>query len=388
MVSPESNQCQCVDLDRWEIHTPPVIIIRKPSWTILPVFQEGRPAISRLWIEMLLMIFLMILLLSMHLVCMHFASTVPLFCIWLARREAKKGDALAGQAGRWMAGAALLLFHVGLVLGLVLAWVMHIDGEKNFLAATRDMPERIKFGYWEMGFYVVIMGAYFLWWKLWSLNRPWQRGVHALLAVLAATDLLYHFPPLFAILSRQANPALAVEGTIDNAKFVKLMFTEPVIYPTLHFWLASIIVSAVFILRWMGSRLCQDSTGHAKSIVKTSARVALIATVLQLIVGIGVLLHLPDATKSNLMGQSISATLMFAVGAFAAFALMHVLGTLAMGEATIKMTRRALMFVLLVILCMSGAHILGRGDDYRSEVPAQSHRKLLETPLLITLQLG
>ena len=80
------------------------------------------------------------------------------------------------------------------------------------------------------------------------------RFLHGSLALLAATNLLYHFPPLLTIMTMSAGGEIELAGEVDAATFRQLFSTPNVLAHTLHFWLASVAVSGVVVF-WLARRL-------------------------------------------------------------------------------------------------------------------------------------
>ncbi|MCH7729496.1 MAG: hypothetical protein IH991_23915, partial [Planctomycetes bacterium] len=184
----------------------------------------------------------LILILSLHLICVNVSAGAPLVCVWLEWREGK-GDRVAGQAGRYLAFAAVWLFLLGILLGLGLGYLLWSDHYRNVLMQIRS---RVVFGIWEIAFSLVLMAAHAFWWKAAPTCSRKVRMVRSLLPLMAGTNLLYHFPGLFAIISKLSYPSAGVEP-IGSADFRGLMFSSEVMARSVHFWLASLAVTGVVL---------------------------------------------------------------------------------------------------------------------------------------------
>ena len=109
-----------------------------------------------------------------------------------ARRRGFGGGAAVGRSGR--SGRR----HSGSILGLTaLVLAPHFEAEPYRRALAQIPPSRWWFVAGELVFYFVCMAAYI---GPWRRMQRWPRW-HAVIAILAGTDLMYHFPPLFAVIS-------------------------------------------------------------------------------------------------------------------------------------------------------------------------------------------
>ncbi len=184
---------------------------------------------------------LLIMIFGCHLLAVDLAMAGPLVAIWLEWRATRHGDELAGQIGRRLAVWSLATATVGVGLGLLaVAALPHFEP-----VAYREMFGRVpSSGWWwaaaEIVVYLVCMAAYVLLWRRWTGHRIW----HRVLAVFAATNLMYHFPPLFTIISvLSLRPDLKVE-TLDRATFRKMLLDGEVLSRVIHHWLAGVAVAA------------------------------------------------------------------------------------------------------------------------------------------------
>jgi hypothetical protein len=290
--------------------------------------------------------------LTMHLVAMGVASAAPLVCIALKWKQMYRDDHLAGLVGRQLAIRSMTWLLGGIVMGVILAGLLWHFQERSFFAALAAIPRRrIWFGVAELLFFLGCMG-----WYAWMWDRQPQRGwLHAGLALLAATDLVYHFPPLFAAIAvLERNPALT-RDELSYAEFLRVLTHRETLARTAHFLLASVAITGTMVLADAARLLRQQATGDAAGLAAWGARVALAAVVLAMLAGLFLLVELPAAERSRLLGGQWLATLFLAAGIVAAVGLLHYLMAVSLGETS----RSALLAVVglmgLVLLLMVAA---------------------------------
>jgi hypothetical protein len=287
-----------------------------------------------------------ILILAAHLVAMNVATAAPLVCLWLKRREVRNADAEAGLMGQFLAWQSVTSLLIGTFLGLLAAGILWLDGDRRFFDALAIVPRRrLWFGVVELLFFLVLMAWY---------ARAWPRAAgptlwHPALAVLAATDLIYHFPPLFAVLTVLQGRSTLPAEELSYAEFVSLLAAPEALARVAHFLLASIAVTgAIMLLHAM--RRSRDF--HVRWIA-WSGRLALAPSLLQLVAGIGVLLTLPVGQQQRMMGGDPLATGLFGGSVIAVFGLLHHLASVALGETERRAVLRSLGLMVLVILTMT-----------------------------------
>jgi hypothetical protein len=191
----------------------------------------------------------------------------------------------------------------------------------------------------------------------------WLRGT---IALLASTNLLYHFPFLFAIAAHlqtalpDAVPLAA--PVLDAATFRQHMARPEILAKAAHVVLASIAVSGTALL---GLSLDWRSRGVAISQVlllqRWGAMWALLPSLLQMLVGPGLIVALPAAWQQRVMGGDIWATGLLGTSVVLSFFLLQDLAALAFGEDNASITRRVLTNMLLIVFLMTGVLWLMRG---------------------------
>ncbi len=297
---------------------------------------------------------LVALLLAVHLWCVNLSAASPLFGLWyrwLSRRHAS--NALWREA-RWLGIQGIAMLLAGTVAGLLLAGVMWIVGDRGLFEVLPSFSYKIRWAIWELVFYVACMLGYLgLSADRWSNNR-WAYSFQVLLAVLASTNLLYHFPPLFSVMAQAAARPELISASVGPQEFRELMLRGHVPALTAHFALASLAVAGVVgmhRLLWL-TAADQDSPAIV-SAARTSAAIALTATAVQLLVGLLVLLSLGTLSQSRLMGGDWLGTSCLALSVLATFALLHRLATASFSPANHSQARQTLFLLMLILLLMT-----------------------------------
>lgn len=296
-----------------------------------------------------------IMLSTFHLLCVSVASAGPLVCVWLDWREAR-GERLAGEAGRFLAFCALGLLLVGGLLGTALGALLW---DPTYLAVLRRLPAKVHGGVWELLFSLVLLGIYAIWWRFTPDAGRFVRIVRSVLAVLLGTNLLYHFPVLFGVISQLVAERAVDGGEISSAAFRQLLLSGPIGSQAVHFVLASLAVTGVTLIGYAAWRHGQAVRSGSEpdpalaGLARTGGWIALLPSLAQIPVGIWVLMRLPDTGKRQLMGNDLLGTCLLLVSMLAALWLMHQLSAVALGHAQGRKWWLAVGAMVLVVLLMS-----------------------------------
>jgi len=297
--------------------------------------------------------------LTCHLLLINLAMTGPLCCVWLdvrARRQADVSIQIVGVRLAQWAFAALILV---LVSGGLLVCVLWLMGDQRLFLAARRIPGRISNGAWEVLFSVVCLGFY-TWWA--ARHRPERRllcWLQRLLAILAATNLMYHFPPLFTILWQLQREPLPATDLLDGAAFRAMMLTAEVLAFTFHYWLASLATSAMAVLLLAERTTDEYGTFH-ESLMIAGGRVALAASLLQIPTGVWLLSVLPSTQQTALLGNDLMATLLLVAALIATWFLLQQLAAVAWGDTQDGGTWRTMALLCCIVLLMSGTLVRSR----------------------------
>ena len=289
--------------------------------------------------------------LALHLLCVNVAAAAPLICLWCEWREAR-GNSLAGELGRFLAKSAVVLFCVGMLLGLLVGALLWSE---KYSAVLSYLSSKVLFGVAELGFSLVLLAIYIPWWKRFTTCSTGHRLGRAMLPFLAGTNLMYHFPILFVIISNLMQLETTPKHALDAAGFRQLMMDGEVMARVVHFWLASFAVTGGLIM-WRAWRLmrAQSDNPKASSLALWGGRIAAAPTILQLPIGIWLVLELPGAVQNEFTGGSILTSSLFAASLLAALWLMHQLLAVAFGSIQPRSLVLAMLSMIVVVVLMTG----------------------------------
>ncbi|PHS05514.1 MAG: hypothetical protein COA78_15195 [Blastopirellula sp.] len=290
---------------------------------------------------------------------MNLASVGPLVAIWLDRRDGKQLDEISGDLGKKLLWWSLAAFLVGMTLGVAQGFILYLQADENFFRVlARVWDTKIFFGFWELAFYAVCLFGYIAWWQWGKRQSIWAIVVTRLLAILAATNLLYHFPMLFSIIRMIANSADKSTETIHAKEFLLYMAEGGVGWLSIHFTLASIAVTGLFV-----SLLCLRYFKENESspvVIGRGALISLFASVTQIPVGLAFLLSISKAEQSALMGGNILASVTFFVALLSALWLMHLTSSVAFFDREKKQVFKTCGVLVFTVLTMTMSLLLCR----------------------------
>ena len=285
------------------------------------------------------------LLLAVHLLAMNVASAGPLAGAWLASRSRRQGDSreLLGRGAPRIFAWSLASLAIGSVVG----GTMLLAPSAGMRAALARFPEN---AYWFAGAEILFSAACIAGcWKL----KHWPKLMW-LLAVATVTNLLYHFPPLMAVLGElAANANWTTEKVLDRPTLKALFLRPEVMSLWAHFVLASIAVGFTAALVACHRVATSDSEALDARTSRQLASCALGATVLQIPVGIWLLLVSDDAAQQAMMGQSWVATIGLAGGVWVALGVMQSLASIAWGGSDRRQVDRACVLLTITVVLMS-----------------------------------
>ncbi len=281
-------------------------------------------------------------LMGTHLAAMNVASAGPLVCAWAVQRGGEGALRLARRVAAGSLGA--------LALGSALGGGLLLEAREGLRAALARFPAS---AYWFAGAELVFSAACLAGLLLLmrgGRRRPvWVR----LVALASVTNLLYHFPPLMAIIGKLAGDARwAADAMIERRALLRLAARPEVLALWLHFVLASITGAAVFAL-WPARGEAPNGPDDDR-VMSRLAGAALAASLLQLPVGAWVLLASRARTQEALLGDDATATACFALGVLLAVGLLQSLAAVTFGDAA-PATRRRVGWLFLAVAVMMSA---------------------------------
>jgi len=290
------------------------------------------------------------LLLALHLLCVNAASGGPLVAAWLDWRAAR-GDDAAALAAKFLARHALLGLLLGAILGVTIGWLLWNPAYQSLW--TGPLRYKAAGAGIEFAFSFVLLLAWWLWLPAKGGGRRLSAALRGVMAMLATTNLLYHFPVLFSVAARLYDRGQVAGETIRGASFRELAAFGETPPLALHVTLSSLAVAGVLLLglalRWRRS----GEAAGADRIALWGGRWALAATLAQLPVGLWTLAVLPTGPQTQIMGASPIGILLFVGSLAAALWLMSELGYVALGETSRPNLLRAMAALLITIFLMT-----------------------------------
>ena len=318
--------------------------------------------------------YLRVLTVALHLVCVNLAAAAPIVSVWLDVRATRGRRLLreewaeaVDRAACRLAYTAIMALQCGILLGLVsIAW-LYLDGRTDFLRAAIRIKSRIWWGVAEVAFSLVCLLVYYGWYHYRRPAGVGWRAIHRLIAVMSATNLLYHFPPLFSIL--QELTTAADTQPVTSPEFRQLLLRPVVWAKTCHVWGASIAVTGMGLSLLANDRGGTDAdlqadeeltAGHGEDIEPHSATLrrwgatwALGGSLLQVPTGLWLIGTLPRQDQFAVMGNDRVATCLLAASVLLTFWLLHQLASAALGELSARQAKRLTMAMGLIVLLMT-----------------------------------
>jgi hypothetical protein len=293
---------------------------------------------------------LIIPLLALHLLCMNLAAAGPLVGCWL-EWKAWRNDAAACFAGRYLGVASGWALVLGALLGVAMGWLLWDETYAKLWLST--LRYKATMGLYEFLFSLVLLGIAAILWR----NPTAHGGIRitrAVCAFLAGTNLLYHFPFLFAVaVELQTQTPLA--ETIDSAMFRTYMMKPAVLSRVIHVMLASFAMSGVVLF---GAAIRGKKNGLADTDVRRirqwGAWWALMPSLLQFVVGLWIVASLPGVWQQRVMGGDVWATSFLGISILLSIFMVQDFAALAFGEERPLLTMRSMTYMLIVVLLMSG----------------------------------
>lgn len=299
---------------------------------------------------------LLIVVHGCHLLCVNVASAGPLVCIGLDWHS-RKGDPLALQAARFLAWASCWTLALGVGFGLLLGWLVW---EEQFSRVVPLFWNKILFGIAELVFSAVlglIAAAWLQWGRVetGAQGRSVARWVRSILWGLSGTNLLYHFPVLFAVMTNVSAGYSVAEESVTGAAFRTLMLEQGVLARAAHVVLASFAVTGLALSVWA---VCRAGRGpiasHELRVGAWGARLALLVTAFQLPVGLWVIGSLPPIAQRAALGADPIAGLLLATSLLGTFVLLQQLAAAAFAETTRRSLLGSVAMTVLIVILMTG----------------------------------
>ena len=301
------------------------------------------------------------ILLALHLIMINLAAIGPLFCIGLICGTTSD----ARQSARWLAGKCCVALFIGMLLGGTIMGLYSFGGDaiggKRFYRALLAIPhDKLWWGVAELVFYYLCMLPVVVYWAKVSARR-W---LIISLFLLAATNLIYHFAPLFVVVGHLQG--LSDITPLTKADLRSLTFSPPVLARVLHHLLAGVAIVATLLMLHSAARLHHAQDDHKvesfKTLTRRFAGVIFGVTLLEIPSGVWFLLQLPRSVQHQFLGGSLLVTGWFAVALMVAMMLLYKSFAVMTGATSCRDAWQSAGLLLTVILLMTGllAFILPR----------------------------
>lgn len=294
---------------------------------------------------------LLMVVFAAHLLCVNVAAAGPLVAAGLDWLEGR-GNRLAGKAGRYLAWWAAALLVPGGLLGVVIGLLVW-DGEYRQILGR--LSSKIHFGAWELLFSQVLMLAYAWWWQARPAATGWQRRLRIFVALLASTNLLYHFPTLFAVIEHSVSSGEVSGEPISAAGFRSIVAQSALLSRVTHFILAAIATCGIVLLGY-ALRMMRRKADPAdvQRVAAWGGQIALLPTLAQLPVGLWLTASLSRPLQSAVTGSDMPATLLLGASVMLAIWLMHLLAVISIGDSQRSTLIKAMLALVVIVTLMSG----------------------------------
>lgn len=299
-------------------------------------------------------------LVTSHLLAADVAAAGPLAALGLRYLARRHGDRELDGLARRLAWVSLCGLGAAVLLGLLQLGLLWRGNAEVYFESLRVVPvSRLWWGGVELAFSATLLAVYLATWR-WPQPRPrW----HAAVAVASATNLLYHFPALFSVVSVvSTRPALR-----DGAPgFRELLFSGETLARVGHHLLAAAAAAgaAAMVVAWRRgpSEAAQRSTTFG-------ARLALSAVSLQFLAGPLVLVSLPGSLQNRLLGGDALATGLLAASVIVTFVMTQSLAQASLGTVTRGASVRLVILIVTVFGLMVATRHASRGPLDRAIEP-------------------
>jgi hypothetical protein len=240
---------------------------------------------------------------------------------------------------------------LGAGLGLIVGWSKwNADYRALWLG---PLSYKLHWAGVEAVFSLILMLGWWLWLPGRAGGSRWAMAERGLMALLASTNLLYHFPILFAVASQLLEAGETSGGRIGGAEFRQLMIAGEAPALAIHVVLASVAVSGILLLGFALRSQRQGNEAEAAKLARWGGRWALVPSLLQLPVGLWTLAMLPAAAQSQIMGENTLGTLLLVAALGAALWLLNELVHISMGEMNRPLLVRAMTAMLVTVTLMT-----------------------------------
>lgn len=289
------------------------------------------------------------IVLALHLWCIGLASSVPFFSLLVEWRESR-GRVALGEFGRRIALTGIIALVAGMLVGLFYGWLLY---DPAFGSALGRLKSRVIFGIIELVFSLCLFVLHFWWWNKRPQARMLERAARMFLLFLAATNLAYHSPTFFAVLSQLRAESHLSDQPLSSAEFRQMIVGSAILSQVVHFLLAALMIGAASILWLSRSTKLAPAPATQQSISRVATLTIGFASAAQLVIGTWVSINLPASSQDQFTNPTHPIAYTFLISLTASVALIpHAFWNLA-SASTENRSRALTVHVAVVILLMS-----------------------------------
>ncbi len=317
----------------------------------------------------------LVVIVTAHLLAVGVASFGPLAACALHGWALWRQDTSAAARGLELERLAAWALAAAVLLGLAaMAAVWLTYPTAWYRAAAIVPPRRVWFAVVELIFSLAL-----IWWDVALWRRPapprwYQRAGWLVLPLVAGTNLVYHFPTLFAVIG-----VWSTRSEMPSPAEFRLAMIEPeTMLRTAHHWLTGVIVTAVTLAAttWHTVALVADPLG-ARRMMRWGAWLALVGSALQVVIGLVLLTRMPRVAQDRLLGGDAGASAVFVLSIALTIGLLYYLATMCL----VDIERRHVTATVALTVAVIGLMVATRHNTRR-----ELWRKLEIVPQTATLQ--
>jgi hypothetical protein len=206
-------------------------------------------------------------------------------------------------------------------------------------------------------------------------GKRWAWLTRGFIAILASTNLLYHFPFLFSVAAHLHSRGYEAGERINGAAFRQLMVLHETPALAVHVTLASLAVAGVAVIVMALREERAGGQDVRDWLARCGAWWALAPSLLQLPVGLWTLTALPADAQSRIMGDSGLAVLVFIAAIGCSLWLMGDLAHVAFGETARSRLWRAIAAMFFTVVLMTAMQHFARGFPVTMIEPSPTDTK-------------
>ncbi len=314
------------------------------------------------------------LLAGVHLLLVDVGAGGPLLVAAMEGLDSCKRSQAVSWA-RHLLIASLIGLLIGSILGVAMGWYEWSSGLDRMIAR---MPSKVYYGIWEWFFSLVCICIQLAWWYWFPRAEGIARGLRAIIGVLGSTNLLYHFPVLFAVITELSHRGEHAGELLTAGKFRELLAATSAGPRALHAAIAAIGVSATWLLL-LASWPRQPLESYW---ARWASRWIFGSTVAQWLVGFWVAVSLSPIASGRLLGENLWLSGGFAISLLLAFLVTQLTWGMSFGQATRRqawVTAGTIMLLVLIMTWVSRvalAPLSSRSPEFSGSPSARFHLRI------------